>query len=136
MTDNMQTGDEWARRKRFMLITPEVSALLPEIWNVILPSLPEILDGFYAHVSTVSALSEMVGDQASRLKAAQTTHWERLFSGRFDDAYVEGIRAIGLTHNRIGLEPRFYIGGYNFVQQQLIALIVRKYRWSAAKQRA
>jgi methyl-accepting chemotaxis protein len=136
MTEKTQTGDEWARRKKFMMITAEVSQLLPELWKAILPSLPEILDGFYAHVSSVAALSEMVGEQSQRLKTAQTTHWERLFSGRFDDAYVEGIRAIGLTHNRIGLQPRFYIGGYNFVHQQLIALLIRKYRWSPAKQTA
>jgi methyl-accepting chemotaxis protein len=134
MTISETSGShEWDQRKKFMMITAEMSALLPQIWEVIKPALPEILDGFYAHVGAVSGLAKMVGNQVPRLKSAQTAHWERLFSGRFDDAYMQGIRAIGTTHNRIGLEPRWYIGGYNFVQQQLVSLIVRKYRWSPKK---
>ena len=133
MTSETSGSHEWAERKKFMMITAETSALLPQIWDVIKPALPEILDGFYAHVGAVSGLAKMVGTQVPRLKSAQTSHWERLFSGRFDDAYIEGIRTIGLTHNRIGLEPRWYIGGYNFVQLQLVRLIVQKHRWSPKK---
>jgi methyl-accepting chemotaxis protein len=133
MNSENLSGEEWARRKQFMLITADVAAILPEVWQAILPSLPEILDDFYTHLTAVPTLATMVGEQVPRLKAAQTKHWERLFSGRFDDAYVAGIRTIGLTHNRIGLEPRWYIGGYNFVQQQLIRILVRKFRWSPKK---
>lgn len=133
MTGQSFEGEEWAKRKQFMAITPAVSELLPQIWSVIKPALPEILEGFYAHAGSVPELAKMIGDQSARLKAAQTTHWERLFSGRFDDDYIQGIRAIGLTHNRIGLEPRWYIGGYNFVQQELIAVLVKHYRWKPAK---
>ena len=134
MTTSETSGShEWAERKKFMMISAEASALLPQIWNVIKPALPEILDGFYAHVGAVSGLAKMVGNDVPRLKNAQTMHWERLFSGRFDDAYIAGIRTIGLTHNKIGLEPRWYIGGYNYVQQQLVDLIVQKHRWSPKK---
>jgi hypothetical protein len=64
-----------------------------------------------------------------RLKKAQGTHWARLFNGRFDWDYMQGVRAIGLVHNKIGLEPRWYIGGYNFVLGQLVGLAVARYRW-------
>jgi hypothetical protein len=133
MSDHKFSGDDWAKRKEFMMITPELAAMLPEVWEAIKPALPEILDGFYAHAAAIPSLAKMVGDQVPRLKSAQTTHWERLFSGRFDDAYVQGIRTIGLTHNRIGFEPRWYIGGYNFVQQQLARVLVKHYKWKSAK---
>ena len=68
MSNEIQSGDEWARRKKFMMITPEVSKLLPEVWKAIEPALPEILDGFYAHAGSVPALAKMVGSQASRLE--------------------------------------------------------------------
>lgn len=48
----------------------------------------------------------MVGNDVPRLKKAQGSHWERLFSGRFDEAYFSGVKTIGLIHNKIGLEPR------------------------------
>ncbi len=112
-------------RLRFMSITEESSALLREFWKVAEPALPEILDGFYRHVSAELNLARLVGNDIPRLKSAQRSHWERLFNGRFDESYMQGVRAIGLIHNKIGLEPRWYIGGYAFVLRQLHALIVK-----------
>ena len=54
-------------------------------------------------------------------------------SGRFDDGYFSGVRAIGLIHNRIGLEPRWYIGGYNFVLARLIEAATENYRSGPGK---
>jgi methyl-accepting chemotaxis protein len=123
-------------RVRFMEITQEKSALLREFWPVVDKELPAILDAFYQHAAAVPALAKMVGDQTPRLKAAQRTHWQRLFDGRFDEAYVQGVRTIGMTHNRIGLEPRWYIGGYNLVLTRLQQLAVRTYRFSPKKLQA
>jgi methyl-accepting chemotaxis protein len=133
MSSEHLSAKDWSDRKKFMMITQETCALLPQIWEVVKPALPEILDGFYAHVTSVPELAKLVGTQAPRLKSAQTAHWQRLFSGRFDDAYVEGIRTIGLTHDRIGLKPRWYMGGYSYVQQRLTDIIVRHHRWSPKK---
>lgn len=71
----------------------------------------------------------MIGSDIPRLKTAQGSHWARLFNGRFDHEYMQGVRTIGLIHNKIGLEPRWCIGGYNFVLSQLSTLAVRRYRW-------
>ncbi|MEQ1890218.1 MAG: protoglobin domain-containing protein, partial [Alphaproteobacteria bacterium] len=69
----------------------------------------------------------------SRLVSAQTAHWGRLFNGRFDEAYIQGVRTIGTVHNRIGLEPRWYIGGYALVLSDLTDLAIRTYRWKAKR---
>lgn len=124
---------ERTARLRFIGIDAGVSAQLVEFWSIVLPELPRILDGFYAHLSGEPQLAAMVGTQVPRLKAAQTQHWERLFAGRFDTEYMNGVRTIGLTHNRIGLEPRWYIGGYAYVLNQLVGLAVRSRRWSPGK---
>src|SRR5690606_5541156 len=106
---------------------------LRDFWKVLEPQLPDILDGFYAHLSAVPQLANLVGTQVPRLKQAQATHWARLFSGTFDDGYMLSVRTVGLTHNRIGLEPRWYIGGYKFVMNRLAELAVKKYRWNPTK---
>jgi methyl-accepting chemotaxis protein len=116
-----------------MTIGAETRASLAEFWAVAAPHIDSILDGFYQHVAQVPALARMVGHQSPRLKQAQRSHWERLFSGRFDENYFEGVRAIGLIHNKIGLEPRWYIGGYNYVMGKLMQLAVKSYRWSPRK---
>jgi methyl-accepting chemotaxis protein len=46
---------------------------------------------------------------------------------------MQGVRTIGLIHNKIGLEPRWYIGGYNFVLAELTALAVKAGRWNATR---
>jgi ABC-type transporter Mla subunit MlaD len=114
---------------RFMGITARTGELLREFWTIAEPEVPRILDGFYRHLTIEPQLASLVGNNVPRLKVAQGTHWARLFNGRFDDEYLKGVRAIGMVHNKVGLEPRWYIGGYNFVLNQLIALGIRQYRW-------
>ncbi|MET4119104.1 methyl-accepting chemotaxis protein [Bradyrhizobium sp. JR1.5] len=116
-------------RMRFMGITARTGELLREFWKIAEPALPDILEGFYRHVGGERQLAILIGDNIPRLKKAQGTHWARLFNGRFDHEYMQGVRTIGMVHNRIGLEPRWYIGAYNFVLSKLVALAVRRYRW-------
>ena len=129
-------GDERATYIAFMGIEPAERALLRAFWNVVEPKLPDILDRFYSRVAAIPALRIVLGQNVPRLKGAQSSHWQRLFSGQFDDAYFDSVRAIGRVHNRIGLELHWYIGGYNFVLGQLTDLAVRSRRFSSTAQKA
>ncbi len=124
---------ERSTRMRFMRITPETSSLLREFWKVVEPKLPQILEGFYRHVSAEPNLAAMLGSDIPRLKKVQGSHWARLFDGAFDADYMRGVRTIGHIHNKIGLEPRWYIGGYNMVMSELATLAVETYKWRPAK---
>ena len=116
-------------RMRFMRIDAKTGELLREFWPAVEAALPDLLTGFYQHVTKEPQLARLIGNDIPRLKTAQGTHWARLFNGRFDHEYMHGVRTIGHIHNKIGLEPRWYIGGYNFVLSQLAALAVKKYSW-------
>lgn len=129
----LQSQDSLRERTNFMRISTETSSLLNEFWPEVEKNLQVILDGFYNHVTSVPALKKLVGDQVPRLKTAQKKHWQGLFSGRFDTDYYNSVHTIGLIHNKIGLEPRWYIGGYNFVLSSLTDLAAQKYKWSPAK---
>jgi methyl-accepting chemotaxis protein len=120
-------------RISFMGITAETRTTLASLWPAVQPELAGILDGFFRHAGTIPALAEKIGAMSARLKSAQAQHWEMLFSGRFDDAYFASGRRIGGVHFRIGLEPRWYIGGYNFVLRELTAIAIRRNRMSATK---
>jgi len=124
-----QSGLDRETRLRFMRIDAEACELLRAFWKALEPNLPAVLEGFYGHLIKEPNLARMLGHDIPRLKAAQTAHWARLFDARFDLAYMEGVHTIGLIHNKIGLEPRWYIGGYNYVLGQLLALAVRTNRW-------
>ncbi|MBP1851317.1 globin-coupled sensor protein [Rhizobium halophytocola] len=97
----------------------EIDAKSSETLTALRPSLDSILgpvlDQFYIKMAAHPKLSRFFKDKAhmNGAKAAQTVHWGRLADGRFDGAYVDSVTSIGKTHARIGLEPRWYIGGYS-----------------------
>ncbi|MEQ8817605.1 MAG: globin-coupled sensor protein [Thalassobaculum sp.] len=122
-----------ANRLHFMRTNDETTKILRDTWGLIEPALPGILERFYRHVLTVPALAALIGGKSASLTAAQSAHWKRLFTSGFDAGYVESVRRIGSAHNRIGLEPRWYIGGYSYVICELIHVIVRHNRWSPSK---
>src|SRR5260370_26199131 len=125
----VDNGQDRDARLRFMRLDNQSGELLRAFWKVVEPQLPTILEGFYRHVTSEPKLARMLGNDIPRLKSAQGSHWGRLFNGRFDHEYMQGVRTIGLIHNKIGLEPRWYIGGYNYVLSQLTALAARTNRW-------
>ena len=53
--------------------------------------------------------------QSARRRTSKSATGAQIVSGDFDDRYVEHARAVGLAHARVGLEPRWYIGGYSLV---------------------
>ncbi|MGA3400443.1 MAG: globin-coupled sensor protein [Acetobacteraceae bacterium] len=128
--------DDLSGRIRFMRISADDTSLLRDFWQIVEPKLPAILDSFYQHVASEPRLQAMVGAKVPQLKRAQTLHWQRLFTGGLDAGYYDGVHSIGLMHHKVGLEPRWYIGGYNFVLNRLGDLAVSAYRWSPGKRRA
>jgi len=126
----LTTTTETTRRLNFLAIDGECRATLAGLWPIVEPHLPKILDGFYACAASVPELAAKIGgpDNVPRLKQAQTTHWRALFSGRFDPEYFARIENIGLTHYRIGLEPRWYMGGYRFILEQITTVFMMHFR--------
>ncbi|MBC7908014.1 MAG: globin-coupled sensor protein [Rhodospirillaceae bacterium] len=114
-----------ARRLDFLGLNDTARAALAEAWVLVEPGLPAILGDFYAMLGRQGVFGAMLGDGGAvpRLKGAQTEHWRALFSGRFDESYMARVYRVGVVHQRIGLEPRWYMGGYAFIQERLLALL-------------
>ena len=121
---DMTRDDDMRRRLDFARIDQTTLSLLPVVWTMIQPHLEGILRTFYDHLGRQPELARLVGNRSADLARAQSRHWGRVFSGRFDEDYAHSVKAIGLAHHRIGLEPRWYIGGYQFVLNELTALLV------------
>ncbi len=116
-------------RLAFTGIREDDVKLLGIIRPVIEKELPRLVSVFYDHMRGWPSLTQMFNGEKGMSSAAgaQVSHWKRLFSGSFDDAYFESVRRIGLIHSRIGLKPQWYIGGYAFVASQLLAAINTHY---------
>jgi hypothetical protein len=118
------SGRSIADRLSFLKVDGAARAILTEFMPILTRELPGILTAFYEHLQQWPQLSGMFQGRVAmdRASKAQTEHWLKLFSGRFDDDYTASVRRIGLMHSRIGLEPRWYIGGYSFILDRLYTL--------------
>ncbi|CAL4868720.1 hypothetical protein MMA231_03009 [Asticcacaulis sp. MM231] len=124
MTDNFS---DHQHRLAFARIASEDIAQLRQVWPLIEPSLPRILNAFYAHVRKEPSLGEMIGDNENRLQGAQIRHWKSLFNDGFTTGYFDNALRIGQTHHRIGLEPKWYIAAYQFVLDELAVTLTKAY---------
>jgi rsbT co-antagonist protein RsbR len=74
-----------------------------------------IVGRFYEHLMSQPETREFLHDPelVSRLKRKQTAYFLELFGGRVDLGYVEDRLRVGVTHARLGVPPRWYIGAYS-----------------------
>jgi methyl-accepting chemotaxis protein len=117
-------------RLNFLKIDSTTSACLAEFRPKIADAVDGVLGRFYDHVERLPNLAALFTSPAikSHARDAQKSHWLSMFEGKFDEAYVERVQRIGKTHERIGLEPRWYIGGYAMALAELMAVAVNTYR--------
>ena len=117
----MKTEDTISERLRFARLTDETRAALRELKPLVATALPEIMKHFYAHLRKWPEVarfftSEGMIDGAAR---KQGEHWGYILEGDFGSRYQESVKRIGLTHARIGLEPRWYVAGYSIIVEEL-----------------
>ena len=126
-----------AERLAFMRLNAENRAALTEAWRIVEPKLDVILDAFYRHLQATPQTARMLASHAKggieRLKEAQRRHWSRLFSGRFDEEYAAGVRRVGDAHARIGLDPRWSLGGYAMALAEIGRVVGEAKRWNGRR---
>jgi len=115
-----------AERLDFIGMDGRARAALTAMQPLIEHSIGKALEVFYAKVATTPATGRFFADDrhVAMAKGAQVRHWAIVAAAEFNDDYVSGVKKIGQAHARIGLEPRWYIGGYALVMEQVIYAIV------------
>ncbi|CAK0775027.1 methyl-accepting chemotaxis protein [Azospirillaceae bacterium] len=121
-------------RLSFINLKPADFDAAREAWTIIQPHLPEILNQFYERITSHPRLSELLRNRnVAQLKHAQSQHWGALFSCRFDTAYLERAKRIGIAHHRINLSPQWYFQAYSFLLARIVAIISQTHKRDAAK---
>ena len=111
----MTASDTLRVRLQFVGIDQDMRGTLRELRPLIQQNLPGILDEFYATIAAYPETARLFSNQAHmrHAKDAQLKHWDLIASADFDESYVQSVNRIGEAHNKLGLEPRWYIGGYS-----------------------
>jgi methyl-accepting chemotaxis protein len=119
-------------RERLDFIKMDTAALeaLRSTKQVIMTALPVAIEAFYEQIRSVPETAKFFKSNAHAQSAGarQIAHWDSISSGMFNEDYVRAVTKVGEIHARIGLEPRWYIGGYAMVAQSLVAAVLKD-RW-------
>ncbi|WP_454915253.1 protoglobin domain-containing protein [Xanthobacter sediminis] len=121
MPSNLNMRD----RLKFNLIDEQTVALLKSSKQDVLKVLAQVLDKFYGHVGAVPETSRFFGnaDHMARARSSQLKHWGVILDARFDQEYEESVTRIGEMHNKLGLDPHWYMGAYSFLISHVVAAI-------------
>jgi len=116
------------RRLEFMQLDSQGRASIRSLKALVERELPHGLDKFYAQLRNSPEVKRFFSsdEHIARAKGAQQGHWVNISDGNFNDDYVNKVRTIGRVHARIGLEPRWYIGGYAIILDHLISSAVEE----------
>jgi rsbT co-antagonist protein RsbR len=106
---------ELRSRKAFFEITDEDLARLAKLRSFAEKHTDDVVEAFYELIMTHPETRKFFASDAALLrhvKKAQREYFLGLFAGRCDLAYVEDRLRVGAAHERIGLEPKWYLGAY------------------------
>ncbi|HJV43500.1 methyl-accepting chemotaxis protein [Caulobacter sp.] len=122
----MGQNDAINDRMAFMGIDDKARAALRDLRPVIGKAIGQALSTFYGKVAATPETRKFFDGEAlmASASARQQAHWGEIAKAEFSETYVRAVRAIGETHARIGLEPRWYIGGYAVVGDHLIRSVI------------
>ncbi|MBB71616.1 MAG: hypothetical protein CMF50_04405 [Legionellales bacterium] len=125
-------GTERQLRKDFINFNDEDVKTLKELSPIIRGEVDWIIDKFYSNLENHKELINVIdnaGSNITRLKETQKRYLNELFMGEYNEDYFERRLKIGVVHNTIGLEPKWYLGGYSVYLNLIMEIVKRKFRF-------
>ena len=112
---------EIKHRKRLLALTPQDEQALAACRDWIEGEVAEIVETFYAHLTDDEEVVRVIGDADTlkNLKIYQKKYILDLFNGEYGLDYVNQRLRIGMTHKRIGVEPKFYLSAVRLLRELL-----------------
>jgi methyl-accepting chemotaxis protein len=125
---NVSGQDEISGKLAFVGMDQSQMATLSALKPLIAEAVGPALDRFYAHATSNPETARHFRDSAhiDHAKQKQVEHWGIIATGKFDHAYIDGVTRIGKVHAKLGLEPKWYIGGYSLILEELVTRIIAK----------
>lgn len=122
------TPENIAQRKEFLEFTQVDVESLGQIHQYLEKNtavVESFTDLFYRHMFSFPELKTMLPDEAAldRLKAVQSQYFMRLTAGEYGDDYISDRLKVGYTHQRVGVEPRWYTGAYRKYLSSLLPIL-------------
>ncbi|WP_346841434.1 EAL domain-containing protein [Metapseudomonas otitidis] len=80
------------------------------------------VEHLYAHLEAFPPLASILRNPTTlaRLKASQLDYYKRLWSGPYDPDYVLNRLRVGLVHQHVGVDLKWYLGAYRLYLAQMV----------------
>jgi signal transduction histidine kinase len=121
-------AERLAERLSFYEISARDEELLAQISELCDPRLDEVIADFYAHLLRFPELETLlrgVPGRVPHLQEMQKEYFRRLTRGRLDADYAESRLRVGHAHQRIGLRPEWYVGGFRRLLRDYLDVIYK-----------
>ncbi len=118
-------GGDLKSRLEFIQWTDEDRSALMKLRPLLEEHADDFVAAFYRHLLAFEPTRNLLSnhDVRDRLLEKQREYLLSLASGNIDDQFINRRRLIGAAHERIGLEPRWYLGAYTLYVNLLLPLI-------------
>jgi len=118
------------QRLAFLDFGPVDRAALAALAPVIDDHADTLVSAFYRHLLSFEPTRRLLSDSdvKKRLLGKQREYLLSLARGAVDEDFVEERLRIGVTHERIGLSPRWYLGAYALYFSLLAPIVTERYR--------
>ncbi|KQY95890.1 chemotaxis protein [Caulobacter sp. Root1455] len=118
-----------SERVAFIGLDDKARTALRDLRPLIQKEVGPALAAFYAKVQNTPETRAFFKDERhmDSAKDRQQDHWGAIAEADFSDSYIQAVRTVGEVHARIGLEPRWYIGGYAVVVDHLIRATIQSF---------
>ncbi|TCS35655.1 PAS domain S-box-containing protein/diguanylate cyclase (GGDEF)-like protein [Paucimonas lemoignei] len=115
------------QRKAFLELGETDIDLLQRIHKLLQDDKEGFSDAFYQHLVEFPEMRTLLPDAETmaRLRAAQSAYFDRLTAGDYGQDYIRNRLKVGVVHQRIGLEPKWYIGAYRKYLSELLPILWR-----------
>lgn len=114
------------RRKAFLGFTDSDIHLLVSLRDLMAENIDKIVEDFYKIILPFHEVEQIIGDAETlkRLKRYQRIYVISLFSGQYDEDYVQSRLRVGIVHKRIGVGPKFYFAAIHHLSTILRQLVI------------
>ena len=119
-------NDHLTERLNFYGFDRISSSALSGVGRAIKKRLDHALGEFYRKIANLPELSGYFSSpkHMEKAKALQAEHWTAVFRDGVDERFHARAMRIGNVHARIGLEPKWYVGAYGLILEQLAFAIL------------
>lgn len=121
---------ECERRRKYLLIEQADLERLAVLKNLAASHASAHVDRFYDHLlSNESTRGHFQSERhIQNVKRTQAKYFSELFDGKCDIEYLQDRYRVGRAHERIGLEPEWYVGAYCIYMNQLFPMVMDHYK--------